>query len=62
MAVLFVRVDERARTRETRRRVDDLVAVDGARAALGLVLRTERECLLAHLDELCGSALRRRKT
>ena len=36
-------VDERTRALETRRRVDDLVAVDLAAAALGLVLRTKRQ-------------------
>src|SRR5262249_47770079 len=43
VAVLLVRVDERARAVETRRGVDDLLAVDLALSALDLVLRPQRE-------------------
>ena len=39
--VLLVRVDEGTRALEARRRVDDLLAVDGAAPALRLVLRME---------------------
>jgi len=39
---LLVRVEERARTRDARARIDDLVAVDFAAPAPHLVLRPER--------------------
>src|SRR5204862_8007665 len=43
VAELLVRVQERARALDTRRRIDHLVAVHLAPAALQLVLRPERE-------------------
>src|SRR5262249_18074843 len=45
VAELLERVDERARSFETGSRVDDLVAVRLAPAALGLVLRVQRQAL-----------------
>src|SRR5262249_49267931 len=51
----LIRVDERARATQARARVDDLVAVNAAAAALHLVLRTKRQCrrndlLWCHVD------------
>ncbi len=67
--VLLVRVDERTRPREARRRVDDLVAVHLAAAALELVLRMqwERRRLgplggVVHRHSLCVRDSRRRKS
>jgi hypothetical protein len=43
VAVLLVRIDERARAPEARGRIDDLLAVHLALAALDLVLRPQRQ-------------------
>ena len=48
--MILVGVEERARALDARGRVDDLVAVDVAPAALELVLRAERKLR----DELGG--------